>query len=241
MPAGAQGWHRQHGDQHARGRHSTAGGTGAANGQIGRPAAGKTGTTDQHYDAWFDGYIPQLAAAVWVGDGRNPTLYPMEYPGYIAPGQTVSTVPDGTVVGGVQQGMVFGGDLPTRVWAATLRAASANLPIIDFPPADLSVEQGVSALVPNVAGMDVASATAALSAAGFTPIDGGGAASGNTPGTVAFTTPAGGFQAPQGSGVTIFTSTGLPPPPPTKAPVTKKPVAKTPVVKPSVKVKAPKH
>ena len=67
-------------------------GTGAANGQIYRPAAGKTGTTDQHYDAWFVGYIPQLAAAVWVGDARNPTLYPMEYPGYIAPGQTVSTM-----------------------------------------------------------------------------------------------------------------------------------------------------
>jgi membrane peptidoglycan carboxypeptidase len=228
---------------------SSPGGTGAANGQIGRPAAGKTGTTDQHYDAWFDGYIPQLAAAVWVGDARNPTLYPMEYPGYIAPGQTVSTIPDGTVVGGVTQSPVYGGDLPTRVWAATLRAASANLPIADFPPADFSVEQGVSALVPNVSGMDVGSASNALIAAGFTPIDGGGVSSGNTPGTVAFTTPAGGFQAPQGSGVSIFTSTGLPPPPPvaTKAPVTKptskattKP--KTPVVKPPTKTRVvPKH
>ena len=38
------------------------------------PAAGKTGTTDEHYDAWFVGYIPQLVAAVWVGDARNPTM-----------------------------------------------------------------------------------------------------------------------------------------------------------------------
>ena len=52
-------------------------GTATNNGQIGRPAAGKTGTTDEHYDAWFDGYIPQLAAAVWVGDGRSPTKYPL--------------------------------------------------------------------------------------------------------------------------------------------------------------------
>jgi membrane peptidoglycan carboxypeptidase len=32
-----------------------------------RPAAGKTGTTENHGDAWFVGYTPQLAVAVWVG------------------------------------------------------------------------------------------------------------------------------------------------------------------------------
>jgi penicillin-binding protein 1A len=35
--------------------------------QIGCPAAGKTGTTDQHSDAWFVGYTPRLSTAVWVG------------------------------------------------------------------------------------------------------------------------------------------------------------------------------
>ena len=34
---------------------------------IGRPAAGKTGTTDKHADAWFVGYTPDLATAVWMG------------------------------------------------------------------------------------------------------------------------------------------------------------------------------
>ena len=34
---------------------------------FGRPAAGKTGTTDQHADAWFVGYTPDLATAVWMG------------------------------------------------------------------------------------------------------------------------------------------------------------------------------
>jgi len=34
---------------------------------FGRPAAGKTGTTDKHADAWFVGYTPDLATAVWVG------------------------------------------------------------------------------------------------------------------------------------------------------------------------------
>jgi penicillin-binding protein 1A len=41
-------------------------GTGTA-ADIGRPAAGKTGTTQHNSDAWFVGYVPQLAASVWVG------------------------------------------------------------------------------------------------------------------------------------------------------------------------------
>ncbi len=36
--------------------------------QIGRPAAGKTGTTDSQRDVWFVGYVPQLSTAVWVGN-----------------------------------------------------------------------------------------------------------------------------------------------------------------------------
>ena len=39
-------------------------GTGA---RLDRPAAGKTGTTDEHADAWFSGYTPTLATTVWVG------------------------------------------------------------------------------------------------------------------------------------------------------------------------------
>ena len=37
---------------------------------FGRPAAGKTGTTENHADAWFSGYTPQLEASVWVGYQR---------------------------------------------------------------------------------------------------------------------------------------------------------------------------
>jgi penicillin-binding protein 1A len=42
-------------------------GTGVA-AQIGRPAAGKTGTTSSERDIWFVGYVPQLATAIWVGN-----------------------------------------------------------------------------------------------------------------------------------------------------------------------------
>jgi penicillin-binding protein 1A len=41
-------------------------GTGRAAG-IGRPVAGKTGTTQDNGDAWFVGFVPQLSTAVWVG------------------------------------------------------------------------------------------------------------------------------------------------------------------------------
>ena len=40
---------------------------------IGRPAAGKTGTTDNNQDAWFIGYTPQLTTAVWMGDPNAET------------------------------------------------------------------------------------------------------------------------------------------------------------------------
>ena len=41
---------------------------------IGRPAAGKTGTTDTERNVWFVGYVPQLATAVWIGDDTNRSL-----------------------------------------------------------------------------------------------------------------------------------------------------------------------
>ena len=59
------------GRRHRRGdarssRQNIQGGTGTR-AQIGCPAAGKTGTTDNYTDAWFVGFTPRLATAVWVG------------------------------------------------------------------------------------------------------------------------------------------------------------------------------
>jgi len=42
-------------------------GTGVAAQALGRPAAGKTGTTNQSRDNWFIGFTPQLVTGVWVG------------------------------------------------------------------------------------------------------------------------------------------------------------------------------
>lgn len=60
-------------------------GTGRA-AQIGRPAAGKTGTTSSERDIWFVGYVPQLATAVWVGnDNYKPLGHGATGGGFVAP------------------------------------------------------------------------------------------------------------------------------------------------------------
>ncbi len=49
-------------------------GTGTA-AQIGRPVAGKTGTSDKARDLWFVGYIPQLVTGIWLGNDNNSPTY----------------------------------------------------------------------------------------------------------------------------------------------------------------------
>jgi penicillin-binding protein 1A len=84
-------------------------GTGTAAG-FGRPAAGKTGTAESFQDAWFCGYVPQLAACVWIGYPKAEIpLYGIE--GYAA---------------------VFGGSLPAQIWRRFMSAAVATLPVRDF-------------------------------------------------------------------------------------------------------------
>jgi len=74
-------------------------GTGTA-AKIGRPAAGKTGTTQEYRDAWFVGYTPDLAASVWVG---------------FPEGQKEMT--------NVHGRKVTGGSFPAEIWAAFMKAA----------------------------------------------------------------------------------------------------------------------
>jgi penicillin-binding protein 1A len=78
-------------------------GTGYPNAKIGRPAAGKTGTTSDFRDAWFVGYTPDLVAAVWIG---NDDYRPMNES--------------------------YGGNIPARIWARFMKAALAKTPKHDF-------------------------------------------------------------------------------------------------------------
>jgi penicillin-binding protein 1A len=83
-------------------------GTGTA-AKIGRPAAGKTGTTQNNSDAWFVGYTPDLVASVWVGyaDSKKPM----------------------TSVHGIT---VTGGSFPARIWAKFMRAALSGTTATQF-------------------------------------------------------------------------------------------------------------
>lgn len=77
-------------------------GTGAGGG-IGRPAAGKTGTTDNYIDAWFVGFTPDIATAVWVGDDHNKYY-----------------------------GRMFGGDAPLDIWQSFMINAHRPIPVHYF-------------------------------------------------------------------------------------------------------------
>jgi penicillin-binding protein 1A len=58
----------------------------ARSAQLGRPAAGKTGTTSSERDIWFVGYVPQLSVAVWMGnDNYRPMSYGATGGGIVAP------------------------------------------------------------------------------------------------------------------------------------------------------------
>jgi membrane carboxypeptidase/penicillin-binding protein len=76
-----------------------------------RPAAGKTGTTDDYRDAWFIGYTQQIIAGVWVGYDRPK------------PGGTGFT----------------GGAVCAPVWGRFMRNALAGKPVSDFSKPDTVV------------------------------------------------------------------------------------------------------
>jgi penicillin-binding protein 1A len=82
-------------------------GTGAA---IGRPAAGKTGTTEEHSDAWFCGYTPNLSTTVWVG-----------YPQAEIPMESVHGI------------SVAGGTFPAQIWRLFMSTALDGTREWEFP------------------------------------------------------------------------------------------------------------
>lgn len=86
-----------------------SGGT-ATRARIGRPAAGKTGTSQNYRDAWFVGYTPDLVTSVWVGYYKSETS-----------------------MRNVHGGRGFGGTLAAPIWAKYMKAALANVPRNDFP------------------------------------------------------------------------------------------------------------
>jgi membrane peptidoglycan carboxypeptidase len=99
--------------------------TGAA-ASIGRPAAGKTGTTDDYSAGWFSGYTPQLAASVWTGDPRGGRAHPLV---------------DVRLRGQVYR-RVFGGDIAAHVWRLAMAGALRGTPTQDFAGAGAHLARG---------------------------------------------------------------------------------------------------
>ncbi|HCA85912.1 MAG TPA: penicillin-binding protein [Streptomyces sp.] len=96
-------------------------GTGTRAGLSNRPSAGKTGTTDYRYAAWFVGYTPNLAGAVWVG---NPT-------------ENKSMID--ITIGGKYYPKVFGGEVPGPIWRDAMAGALEGMPapgFVEVPIAD---------------------------------------------------------------------------------------------------------
>jgi penicillin-binding protein 1A len=78
---------------------------------IGRPAAGKTGTAQDYVDAWFCGYVPRLATCVWIGYPKGEI--PLEnVEGYSA---------------------VYGGTIPALIWHDFMLKATERMPVQEFP------------------------------------------------------------------------------------------------------------
>lgn len=83
----------------------------ASRARIGRPAAGKTGTSQENRDAWFVGYTPDLVTAVWVGHIQERTVR----------------------IGG---SLAWGGTICAPIWRDYMEVAVEGVPVRDFPKAD---------------------------------------------------------------------------------------------------------
>ena len=86
-------------------------GSGFAALKLGRPAAGKTGTSQSNASAWFSGYTPQLATSVaFFRDDATQSLHG---------------------IGGLTS--VTGGSFPARIWTAYMKGALKGEPTLEFP------------------------------------------------------------------------------------------------------------
>lgn len=188
-----------------------SGGT-ATRANIGRPAAGKTGTTQDYRDAWFCGFTPQLSCAVWMG-------YTPEKPMRNVHGITV-----------------FGGTFPAMIWAEFMKNALANEPKLDFKSAPAPAYTWKKKwdvpdiAIPNVTGMTQAAAEKALTDAKLEATASQAYSPTVAAGYVISQTPAAGSKAKPADAVIIIVSKGPdpatppppvtpPPPPPTSTPL----------------------
>ncbi|MFC4121343.1 transglycosylase domain-containing protein [Nonomuraea zeae] len=101
-------------------------------GGIGRPAAGKTGTTDNQATAWFAGFTPNLAGAVSIGDPRGSQEHGL----------------NNITIGGRPYASVFGASIPGPIWKNTMINALKGTAAMNFTPVNNARFGGCSSCAP---------------------------------------------------------------------------------------------
>jgi membrane peptidoglycan carboxypeptidase len=177
------------GDQSQLGQCNGAHTAGVVRGQVGRPIAGKTGTTDNNQTYALIAMTPQLAVAGVVAD-----------PDFATKRQTLPRPAVNTVV------------------ALTLRDAMKGQPVENFPPPDPNLAFGKTVSIPNVKCASVSTARTMLQDAGFSVVvQQAEVASSCKQGSVAMTDPTG--STVKGGPVAIYISNGKAAPSPSGTPV----------------------
>ena len=193
-------------------------GSGVTAKQLGRPVAGKTGTSNDNRSAWFVGYTPQVVTAVALyqsgEDGSQESITPFR--GYRE---------------------ITGGSAPLDIWTAFMTKAMDGVPVVDFPPRatpqrpaptdepseepseEVSEEPSeepttpTAAIVPDVVGASEKTARRRLDRAGLEAVVVYREHPDVPAGSVVETQPGEGTEVPPGSSITIVVSSGPPPEP----------------------------
>ncbi|HVE62901.1 MAG TPA: transglycosylase domain-containing protein [Mycobacteriales bacterium] len=161
---------------------------------IGRPAAGKTGTSQDSGSAWFIGYTPDLATAVAMAHPDKPVRFPLvRFKGVRA---------------------VTGGSFPAQIWKAVMGPAHAGLPVRSFVEPLPEAFRGKRAGVPDLRELDPTEATKILAGLGLKGVISRTrvAAFPIASGLIGATSPGPGAEVAIGSSVQLFLSNGQAPP-----------------------------
>lgn len=141
----------------------------------GRPAAGKTGTSQLNSHLWFMGYTPNLVATVWLGN-----------PNQDEPGRRIT-------LNGRYYEVLYGSSISAPTWKAYMDQALEGMPVETFPEPSDDIIYGTPVDVPYIVGMSPDEARARVEAAGFRLNDGGSRvySEGYAPGTIISQSPSG--------------------------------------------------
>ncbi len=170
-------------------------GTGKGLGGLGRPAAGKTGTTSDNEYTWFVGYTPQIASAVWTG---NPLAM-------------VSA--NNAIIAGKKYPHVYGATISGPIWVNFMRRAHDGREVANFPAPPDQYVNGPKRQVPSVLGQSPDAARKVLEGAGFNvKIDPNTQFSNEyAPNTIMAQNPGPNSRVPGGSVITLIVSAGRDP------------------------------